>query len=81
MPEYVEEEFENAKRALAGADRLRDAGGADTNQLLLDPDAALTVTGEIDRSQDSTPRDGNEISVSGTIAADRTIVVVSDDHI
>ena len=28
MPEYVEEEFRKARRALADADRLRDAGGS-----------------------------------------------------
>ena len=28
MPEYVEEEFKKARRALADADRLRDAGGS-----------------------------------------------------
>ena len=55
---------------------------ADTNQVLLDPDdAALMVTVEIDRDHDVTLQDGDEISVSGTIAADRTIVVGPDDHI
>lgn len=39
------------------------------------------VTVEIDRSHDTTLQDGDEISVSGTIAANRTIVVGPDDHI
>ena len=54
---------------------------ADTNQVLIDPDADLVVTVEIDRGHDITLQDGDEVSVSGTIAADRTIVVGPDDHI
>ena len=55
---------------------------ANTNQVLLDPDdAALMVTVEIDPGHDITLQDGDEISLSGTIAADRTIVVGPDDHI
>ena len=55
---------------------------ANTNQVLLNPDGAdLMVTVEIDRGHDITLQDGDHVSVSGTIAADRTTVVGPNDHL
>ena len=55
---------------------------ADTNRVHVEPDDTdLVVTLEIDPSHDVTLEDGHEVSVSGTIAPERTIVVGPDDHI
>ena len=54
---------------------------ADTNQVLLDPDGADLMVMELDRGHASTLQDGDNLSLPGTIHADRTIVVGPDDHI